>query len=83
MKLSDAENVIAGIIMLFRGIAFFVGLVLLSGFADFGAIGGSDILSALSLGPLAMLKIPVGLVLILAGIEPQIIAVVIQWIIRS
>jgi hypothetical protein len=82
--LSDAEDVVAAIIMSFRVIAFFVGLYfLLSGFADFGAIGGSDILSALSLGPLAMLKIPVGLVLILAGIEPQIIAVAIQWIITS
>jgi hypothetical protein len=46
-----------------RIIAFFVGLLLLiSGFADFGAIGGSDILAAFSTGPIALIKILVGLI---------------------
>lgn len=68
----------------FRIIAFIIGVALLiSGFADLGGIGGSDFLAGLSTGPIAIVKIIVGLILMLAGIEPRIIAVIVHWIIRS
>jgi hypothetical protein len=64
--------------------AFIIGVALLvSGFADFGGLGSSDILIGLSAGPIAIVKIVVGVILILAGIEPNIIAVIIQWVIGS
>lgn len=82
--LTDVEEVVTAVILFLRIFAFFFGFgFLLSDFANIGAIGGGNILSALSPGPLGMLEIPSGLILVLAGIEPQIIAVAIQWVIRS
>jgi len=67
-----------------RVAAFIIGVALLiSGLADFGGLGSSDILIVLSSGPIAIIKIVVGVILTLATIEPNIIAVIIQWVIRS
>ena len=78
----DIEEIGIAIVIALRLFAAIFGFILLlSGFADFGVISTGDALSALSLGPVAMLKIPVGLILVLAGIEPRIINVFIHWMI--
>lgn len=67
-----------------RIIAFFVGLLLLiSGFADFAAIGGSDVVAALSTGPIALIKVIVGVILMILAINPDAIAVIIGWMVRT
>ena len=67
-----------------RIIAFFIGLLfLISGFADFGAIGGSDVVAAFSTGPIALVKILVGVILMILAINPDAISVLISWIVRS
>jgi hypothetical protein len=51
--------------------AFIIGVALLiSGLADFGGLGSSDILIVLSC-PIAIIKIVVGVILTLATIEPN------------
>lgn len=67
-----------------RIIAFFVGLLfVISGFADFGGIGGSDVIAAFSTGPIALIKILVGVILMILAINPDATSVFIGWIIRS
>jgi hypothetical protein len=83
VKYTSIEEIGTAIVVLLRVVAFVFGAVILvAGLVNVGAIGGNDFLSALTLGPLGMLEIPVGLVLMLAGIEPRIIAVAISWVIR-
>ena len=82
--MTDVEDVGDVILIGFRVIIFIVGTALLiSDFADFGGLGNSDILAELSSGPLAIVKIFVGVILTLAAIEPGMIAVIIQWVIKS
>jgi len=72
------------IVLAFRLVVFIVGVaLLLSGLADFGRIGSNDVLTLLSLGPKSVLEVIVGLILTLTAINPEIIKVIIQWIIRS
>jgi len=67
-----------------RIIAFIIGvLLLISGFADFAGIGGSDIVAAFSRGPIALVKIFVGLVLIILAINPDAISVFLGWTLRN
>ncbi len=66
-----------------RVIIFFVGLILLiSGFADFGRLGGLDALTALSTGGTAFLKVIIGAFLMLAGLSPKSVEMIIKAIIR-
>ena len=82
--MTDIEDVGTAVVISFRIGAFIIGVALLvSGFADFGVLGSSNILAGLSSGPIAIAKIVVGVILMLAAIEPGIIAVIIQWIVRS
>jgi hypothetical protein len=77
------DEVGMAMVITLRAIAFVIGLIILIvGLSNIGAIGGSNILSAFTVVPLGILEVPVGLVLMLAGIEPRIIAVVISWVIR-
>lgn len=66
-----------------RIIIFFVGLILLvSGFADFGRLGGLEVLAALSIGGTAFLKVIIGVFLMLAGLSPKSVEMIIKAIIR-
>jgi len=66
-----------------RIIAFFAGLVLLiSGFADLGRLGGLEVLTALSMGGTAFLKIIFGAFLMLAGLSPESVGMIINVFIR-
>ena len=82
--MTEIEDVGSAIVISFRIVAFIIGVALLiSGFADFGGLGSSNILIGLSSGPIALVKIAVGVILTLAAIEPSVIAVIIQWVVRS
>lgn len=82
--MADMEDVGSAIVIGLRVAAFIIGIALLiSGFADFGGLGHSDIFAGLSSGPIAIIKIVVGVILILAAIEPNIISVIIRWVVRS
>lgn len=81
--MADIEDIGIAVIIVLRVAAFIVGIAMLvSGIAEFGSIG-SDITIGLSAGGLAVIKVFVGLVLMLAGIAPEIIAVTINWIIKT
>lgn len=81
--MTNIEDVGIAVIIVLRIVAFIVGVgLLISGIADFGTIG-SDITIGLSVGGFAVVKVTVGLVLMLAAIDPEIIAVTIKWIIST
>jgi hypothetical protein len=82
--LSDMEDVVSGIIIALRIAAFVIGSILLTaGFASLGMLGQNDIFAGLLVGPRGIVEILVSVVLMLAGIEPQTIGIIIQWIARS
>jgi hypothetical protein len=82
--LTDIEEIGTAILVFLRVLAFIIGVALLvSGFADFGGLGNSDFVVALSSGPIAFVKIVVGVILIILAIVPAAIGVIIQWIIKT
>lgn len=81
--MADIEDVGTAILVILRLFAFIIGVAFLaSGFADFGGLG-SDVLLAFFSGPVAIVKIVVGLTLMILAIEPAAIDVIVQWIVRS
>ncbi len=82
--MTDIEEVGTAILILLRILAFIIGVALLvSGFADFGGLGNSDFVLALSSGPIALVKIVVGVILMILAVAPGAIAVIIQWIVKT
>jgi len=78
------EDVGASIIIGMRLFAFLIGVYLLSsGFAELGMLGSGDILSQLSAGPVGLLKIFVGIIMVFSAIKPDIISVTLRWIFRT
>jgi hypothetical protein len=70
-------------LVILRVLAFIIGIALLvSGFADFGGLG-RDVLAAFSLGPIAVVKIIVGVILMILAIAPSAVGVIIHWIVRT
>lgn len=81
--MTDIEDVGTAVLVGLRLGAFIIGVALLiSGFADLGGLS-SNMLAALSSGPIAIVKIVVGVILVIAAIEPAAITVIIHWIVRS
>lgn len=66
-----------------RVIAFIAGLFLLiSGFGDLGSIGVADAVHILSLSGTAILELIFGVFLMMAGINPDSVAMIINVIIN-
>lgn len=82
--MTDIEEIGTGILISLRVLAFVIGVAfLISGFADFGSVGSSDVLLALSSGPIATVKIVVGIVLMILAIAPAALSVIIQWFVKT
>jgi hypothetical protein len=82
--LTDIEDVGTAILLFLRFLAFIIGIALLfSGFADFGTFGNSDFVVALSSGPIGLIKIVVGVILMILAIAPGAVAVIIQWLVKT
>jgi hypothetical protein len=82
--LTDIEDVGTAILIFLRFLAFVIGVALLfSGFADFGTFGSGDFVVALSSGPIGLIKVVVGVILMLLAIAPGAIGVVIQWLVKT
>lgn len=79
-----AEDILRIIAFILRIIAFFVGLgLLISGFIDLGRLSSVEVLTVLSIGGTALLKIIVGAFLMLAGISPNSVRMIIKVLIRG
>ena len=66
-----------------RVIAFFIGLaLLLSGLIDFGVLGETEIIKAMSIGSTATLKFIFGVFLMVLAIIPEAVRMIIEVAIK-
>ena len=71
-------------VLAMRVIAFCIGVALLvSGIIDLASATQQQVFLGISTGAIGFVKVLVGLILIALGIEPEIIGIFIQWIIRT